>query len=45
MFQIYNYEGSFNLQEPQLSIFSRAKRHYYKEIWQLRVWVLIKHYM
>lgn len=44
MFQIDNYQESFKLQAPQLSVFSRANHHYYKEIWQLKVQVLIKHY-
>lgn len=43
MFQIDNYQGSFKLQAPPVSVCSRASHHYDEEMWQLRAQVLIKH--
>lgn len=45
MFQIDNYQESFKLQTPQLSVFLRANHYYYNEIWELKMQVLIKHYL
>lgn len=36
MFQIDNYQESFKLQTPQLSVFLRANHYYYNEIWELK---------